>query len=90
MGLARRSAARMAVGAALGVATMLGATAPALAAPVVAPASQQGTILKYVGTTPTYADCVNLALQQQSRQHADDWRCYPSNGKWDAYLVWYT
>ncbi len=83
MGPARRSAARMVVGAALRVATMLGAA-------VTAPASQQGTILKYVGTTGIYADCVNLALQEQSRQHADDWRCSPSNGKWDAYLVWYT
>jgi len=90
MGLGRSSAARVVVGAALGVATMLGAAAPALAAPVAAPANQQGVILKYIGTTRLYANCVDMAILAQRQEHADGWQCNPDNGQWSAYVAWYT
>jgi hypothetical protein len=82
---ALRITARATVSAALGLALVGAAAAPALA-------EETGVITKPFGKGyPTEGACDDAGQNAMAREHADDYTCYRQpNNKWDGYLKWYT
>jgi hypothetical protein len=85
MSSARRTAARAAVAAALGLAVSAALATPAVAA-------EAGVITKPFGYNyPTEDACDDQGQSQMAQQNADDYACYrQSDNTWDGYLMWYT